>query len=145
MSKIPSNFRPTHLAYGEFARDFREHKLPLGVSLDDLLSDPEYWTHVVPVLKVGTIIEVSNDDYTIDADLRVVALDPYGAWAEVVQRGKPRSLNMGGSSTSKDGKIIVDHDSVRNWFVMRGKDELARGLPDRAAATKKAAEFEARR
>jgi hypothetical protein len=62
-----------------------------------------------------------------------------------VQRGKPRSLNLGGSSTSKDGKILVDHDNVRNWFVMRGKDELARGLPDRAAATKKAAEFEARR
>jgi hypothetical protein len=145
MSKIARNLRPTHLAFGEFARDFREHKISAELSLDDVLGDPEYWMNVVDVLKVGTIIEVSNDDFTIDADLRVVALDPYGAWAEVVQRGKPRTLNLGGSDISKDGKILVDHDNVRNWFVMRGKDELARGLPDRAAATKKAAEFEARR
>jgi hypothetical protein len=145
MSKIARNLRPTHLAFGEFARDFREHKIPAGVSLDDILNDPEYWMNVVDVLKVGTMIEVTGNDFTIDADLRVVALDPYGAWAEVVQRGKSRTLNLGGSDISKDGKIRVDHDNVRNWFVMRGKDELARGLPDRAAATKKAAEFEARR
>jgi hypothetical protein len=143
MSKVSANFRPTHLSYGEFARDFREHKIPLDVSLDDILGDPEYWMHVVSVLKVGTIIEVSNGDFTIDADLRVVAIDPYGQWAEVVQRGKPRTLNLGGSSASKDGKIVVDQDKVRGWFIMRGRDELARNLPDREAAMKRAAELEA--
>jgi hypothetical protein len=131
------------LALGEYARDFRSVKLPAGLSLDEILGDPEYWAHVMNVLKVGTIIEITNDDFSIDTDLRVVAIDPYGKWAEVVERGKSRTLNLAGASPSKDGKIIVDEDKVRGWFVMRGRDELARNLPDRAAAVKKAAEFEA--
>ena len=142
MSKVPQNKRPTHLAFGEFSRDFRAHRLPRDVTLDEVVGDPEYWAHVVAVLKVGTIIEVTSADYSVDTDLRVVSIDPYGKWAEVVERGKPRVLNLGGASPDRDGKIIVDNDPVRGHFVMRGRDELARGLPSREAAVKKAAEFE---
>jgi hypothetical protein len=125
------------MQHSEFTRSLREHKLPPGVTFEQALH-PEYWEHMADRLKIGDLIEVSNGDYSVDVVLRVVAVDPYGHWAQVVERGKaiPGTTLLASGSTDASG-LTVHRDPVKGWRVMRGREELATHLPDEAAAIAK--------
>lgn len=136
-----TKFRPTGFKYTEFEQDCRTVHLPPGVTLEDILSDPECWAHLAEQMKVGMLITVCNSDYTIDADLRVVTVDPRKQWAQVVRRGEKVPERLGHSlSVDADG-WGVDEDRVLKWVVLHKGEVRAKHLPDREAALRKLAEL----
>ena len=48
-----------------------------------MVLEADYWVHLGSTLKVDDRIEVVAQDGTFDLDLRVVAIDPRGFWAQV--------------------------------------------------------------
>lgn len=141
MATIPQHLRPTVFQFHEFAFDRRSHQLPEGVTLEDVLSDPEYWAHTAAVLKVGTMIEVTSADFTTDVDLRVVAIDPYKRWARVVLRGKAAPAADDAQPAADADGYMIQNDPVQSWRIVRGKEVLAHHLPSEDAAKAKLAEF----
>jgi hypothetical protein len=81
MVAIPDHLVPTKIARAEVARTLRFLPVLPGTTREMVL-EADFWVHLGSVLKVDDRIEVVAQDGSFDLDLRVVAVDPRGFWAQ---------------------------------------------------------------
>jgi hypothetical protein len=115
---------------------------------------PDFWVHQAAKLKPFDRIEVVAADGSFDAELRVVAVDPRGLWAQVrvlrICTGEGVPLVSGktvadvavGSGPDKDG-YLIEWGGPQRWRIIRGADPVAHGFPDEASAAAALAEIKA--
>lgn len=147
--ELPSHLLPTKLerAFDGFALVHWLYRPERGATAEHIM-DPDFWVHVTNVLKVNHVVSVVAMDGTLDADLRVVALDPRGMWAQMrLLRGwptgafadmdKPKTAMPMAQGPDADG-YLVEFGGPHRWRIMRAtgaKPELiAKDFPDQASA-----------
>lgn len=132
---LAAHLLPSRLGRAEHERGDYFHQPAPGVSLDQVL-DPNYWVHLAERLRVNDLIEVVAPDHSFDLDLRVVAIDPYKHWAAVAPRAgrrRPATPLPAGPAANAQG-YIIDNDPVQGWRILQGRDLIAHGFADEAAA-----------
>lgn len=135
---IPSNLLPTRLDTADYQRVVYFHRPALGVTAE-MVVHPDYWLHLAARLKLDDKIEVVSADGSIDMDLRVVAIDPRGLYAQMrvlrfTGEGAPVVAPAPVVAISDNHGYMIEEDRVQGWRVLRGDDLIAKNLPDKAAA-----------
>lgn len=148
---IPSHLLPTDVEHGlsgSSAYNWVCRTRP-GVTAAHIMN-PDFWVHVTRRLKVEHTITVLAQDGTLDADLRVIAVDPQGFWVQTrLLRGWPAAEFEVATPQAapvvaqqwpdRDG-YVVEWGGHHKWRIMRvtgagGKPELVfKDFPDRATA-----------
>lgn len=131
---------PTRKLLADYARGNYFLKVPPGVSLDDLM-DPDFWQHLAAGLKVDARLEVVSEDGTIDADLRVIAIDPRGAWVQmrllrvyVAQESKEVREAPLGTPDNEGYRVEWAGPSHRFRIIAPGGEIVEKNIPDKTTA-----------
>lgn len=154
---IPSHLLPTKLERGfeGYALSTKVLRTLPGVTAEMLVC-PDFWVHLAARdLRIDHRIEVIAMDGTLDAELRVIAIDPRGHWAQMrVLRGWPARAwadmaepdgpaeRPAGQYPDKDG-YVVEFDRVHKWRIMRGVELIAKDYPDEPTAVEALANIKA--
>lgn len=161
---IPSHALPNRLQRSEYANTTYFVPVAPGVTPAQVI-DPDFWQHCcAPLgtrqrdkLRVNDRIEVVAQDGTFDMDLRVIAIDARGLWAQVrVLRyvGEEMIPVPGVTGAQQETRVadldVPDSDGYRVEFggahkfrIVRGNDVIETHLPTKAAAYAKLAEIKA--
>lgn len=135
---IPNHLLPTRLreANGFAHGDYFLEAAP-GVKAAHVVN-PDFWLHLAARLKRNDRIEVVAQDNSFDMELRVVAVDPRGLYAQMrVLRymGDDELVTIPASVVAADDDgYVIEQDRVHGWRVLRGGDLVAKNLPDKASA-----------
>jgi hypothetical protein len=82
MVTIPDHLVPTRITRAEVAKTNRFLAVLPGTTREMVL-EADFWVHLGSTLKLDDRIEVVAQDGSFDLDLRVVAIDPRGFWAQM--------------------------------------------------------------
>lgn len=108
--------------------------------------DPEFWAHLAGKLRVDHRIEVVAADGSFDADLRVVAVDTRGEWAQIrvlrMTLAEPADLPAD-QWPDKDGYRIEFSGPQKHRIISPTNEVVASGFPDEAAAVAALAKIKA--
>lgn len=138
MSEIPSHLLPTSLerGFGGYALSHWVYRSPAGITADHIM-DPNLWVHVASRLRVDDKIEVIARDGSIDAELRVIAIDPRHLWAKMrplrLHEASPVEMRQAGPSSDGSG-YLIEHDPVQGWRILNGRDLIAKDFATEEAA-----------
>jgi hypothetical protein len=128
--EIPSHLLPTSLerGFGGYALSHWVYRSPAGVTADHIM-DPNLWVHVASRLRVDDKIEVIASDGSIDAELRVIAIDPRQLWAKMrplrLHEASPVEKRQAGPSADGGG-YIIEQDPVHGWRIVQGRELIAK-------------------
>lgn len=158
---LSNSHYPTKLARSEYAITTYFLSVLPGVTPADIVN-PDFWQHVSSVrgarlqrdrLQVNDKIEVVAQDGSFEAELRVMAVDVRGLWAQVrvlrltegmgvpVPGAEPAEAPLVGEF-DPDG-YRVEFAGPHKFRIVRGNDVLETHLPTKAAAYAKLAEIKA--
>ena len=126
---------PLKIQRGDYAISRHFLLVEPGVTPDHVV-DPDFWVHVAARLRVMDRIEVVAADGSFDMELRVVAIDPRGLWAQVrplsIVEGK-LAVAASGQFPDKDG-YTIEFSGVHRWRIIRAGEVVAKDFADQTAA-----------
>jgi hypothetical protein len=134
---IPDHLAPTRIIRAEVARALRFLSVPPGTTKEMVL-EADFWVHLGQTLKVDDRIEVVAQDGSFDLDLRVIAVDPRGFWAQMrllrewPAKGEARPKAEVAAKTWPDaeGYRVEWGGPVHKWRIIdRAGQVVAKGHP----------------
>lgn len=140
---IPENLKP--LRAGVQVHAMAVHVVDVDAKVTPQMAlDPNFWPHLVAKFHVGdeAVVRPKDRSWRLHAD--IVAIDPAGHWALL----RPITLTEGSplaKGADDDSGYRIDHDPVQKWRILNGRDLIAHGLPDEAAAVARLREIKAKK
>lgn len=129
---IPTHVPPLRLFTREDQGSHWEHRFPAGTLREHVL-DPRVWGHVARKLRRFDTITALAEDGSFDIQLRVLAVDPQGMWAQTAIL-RERACDAIPTLAADRGGFIIEYSGPQLWRIRRGEDLVAEGLPTEAAA-----------
>lgn len=120
----------TQLAINRFKRSAAEYERNVHVAYPEhgtpfeALLDPGYWAHVSATMKIGDKIEVTPDDMSYSAELRVLDVGTLFAKVGVYHKVDWDDVEVTGDLPAKSGLEIKFRGPHLRWCVLRGADAL---------------------
>ena len=111
---------PDRVQQAEFARAIWCVTPEHGTPFEALLS-PDYWAHMAYRFKIGTILEVTADDFSYTAELIVV--DCSRNWAKVVKKSYVQLDTVEKSTATLDGFEVKWSGRHTKFRVLRTSDK----------------------
>lgn len=141
---IPNYLLPTRSNMRDSSSGYAYHQrmwiAPPSVRPEHLVN-PNFWVHVAEGMPVHSRIEVISQTGEFEMELRVTGVDPRGKYMTVrvlrfIEHG---GVAIPGAETAislppDSYGYTIERDRVQGWRVFLGKDMIAHGLPDKAAA-----------
>jgi len=153
---LPTQLLPKRLGHrGGADYDRSLYFVVLGAGITPaMVVDPDFWQHLAARFRVNDRLEIVAPDF--DMDVRVVAIDPRGLWAQmrVLRLCDASGIGVPGAEHSPTSSIIagapdqagyiVEWGGPKHmWRIVRGSDLIDKGFPDKDAAHAKLTEIQA--
>lgn len=128
---LPTHLIPTSLerAGNGWALSHWFYRAPAGITADHVM-DPNIWQHVTNKLKPDDRIEIVARDGSLDMEVRVIAIDPEGHWAQVrplrVWQDDPMAPAVQVGPVADPEGYVIQRDPVQGYRILRGRDLVAK-------------------